>query len=562
MSRIRQFFKTSESDRDDVSPDRSEERKLKDVKNRKWLASSKSKLPIKDERKGKHLKENELATKNRAPANQSNFYTVINSEDVDCEANIGQQTHSDKSTPNDKCLTTRLDKICLKTDCLDSRNLTADSRSKPHYQNECVLCRNAQTVHNQVDYNQNNQPNEQQSISRQPATTTATNTTTQQVQIKHQQVKNKKNHSFTPKPLKIIRKKMMFRSPKDHSNDELSDDQRKTSLNDSQLTGRLANQTLNVNDAYRNDETSLNGSPTANSQRRRRQNQSFDNLSDRLEFIQSLSGHKIQKTYENEELKSSYYRSEDNLLSKIPQPPRSVIRLNREQKSLLKEQDTNQTRLSDQLQAGKLYCENPIYKSPDDLKRIRESVFNHIKQTPDYVNTPVFKESDSRPRKSDLVLLRQVKPRKFLRPENKLTTDEYKTFNLTYVNLDFDGGEREHEDDELGNGMSKSMNGDLRSGDSTSSASSDNSTDSANTGVNHTGVNHFANNKAKCDSIKSTDLAMLRSTKPDHLKSKQQSKSDDESNCRTEYCKIDWVKTDGLRELIRDARIKNHHHFL
>ena len=589
MSRIRQFFKTSESDKDDcliITPSPTDEEP--NEKNRKCSAKSRSKSPIKDKKKDKlqHLKasKSDLAAKNthhRAAANQSHFYLVINSEDADQERRLqiiidqtleGERTgrrtgdagraqrtlfglakNLEKNLNQDlksgglgnQCTVTlqSLNERC----CADSagsqsqnmggsaiENLNKVTPDRHIYQNERLILA---------------EPDERPAL---PAGQTTKKTSARS--------------SFTPKPLKMIKKRLRKKSKEfdDQSNDRsnggqpavVENAQNSPPPNSQPQSNSQINQQPAVSPPQQRSAQHLlnpNVSLTASGQGRRRQNQSFENLDERLEYISQTAGRKPKKELMlREELKPGY-KSEDNLLHTVPSVPRSLSKMSANEQQFLKKVEESLTshhskvdhrsHLGDLSSSLQFFSENPSYTPFERPERVSESQLTdrQVDQQPVYYVNEDPRMLDalrSRRRKAELISLRQLKPRHFLVPKLTVTDSTEDSKELIYVNLQFNDDQSPDE-----------------SNDCSTPAS-----DSPADGRKSTGSMRIeSSTKAdlvKADLSKSTDLELLRSNKPSKIK---QSKSDDESRSKVEYCKIDFMATESLKNL-RTIRIQNHHH--
>lgn len=630
MSRFRQFFKTSESDKDDcliITPTDEEPNE----KNRKCSAAAKSsssstasKLPIKDKQKDKlqHLKasKSDLTTKNianRTAANQSHFYLVINSEDADQErrrlqmiidqtlevertagrraadAADGQRTVgcavTEKNLKNEKAsrpTNERLSDQCtitlqggqsvneVQSDSARSGRIVENHQASPEphiYQNEGPIYQNdadsvERTVSDQSTVNlQSNQQTNQQGNQQ----------STQQAK------KESARSSFTPKPLKMIKKRLRKKSKE--LDDQLNDRSKQSAVNrtmadnsqNSPPPNGQQQQQLNSQSQINQQPAASppppqsalhllnpNGESPAHGQRRRRQNQSFENLNERLEYISQTASTSSGKPRRElvEELKPSY-KSEDNLLHIVPNVPRSLAKLSANEQQFLKKVEESLTShhsklpdhrshpgdLSSSLQ---FFSENPSYTSCEPAERVNESGWP-AKHSAYYVNVlSSLDELCSRrcSKKADLISLRQLKPRHFLVPELRVT-DESK--ELIYVNLQFNDDQPDESHDSTPASDSPKLPPDERK-----------SADSKRADLNRADSNQADSSAALIDAdlSKSSDLELLRCLRANKPSSFKQSKSDDESRGKVEYCKIDFMATESLNTL-RAIRIQNHHHF-
>lgn len=659
MSRFRQLFnhrtdedelrnlKTSESDKDDcliITPSPSDEQP--NAKNRKCSAAKcGSQLPIKEQKKDKlqHLKasKSDLTTKNsqqRAAANQSHFYLVINSEDADQPGrrpNLpmivdqtldAQRTGRRAALPDDgrtPCSTTNAvretnrknsprDPCTVHLQSVNEANSSADAPCRPngiaehlnnplnkapsehHYQNERLICsaRPADQLHqdsavsDQSPALQQNRPPTKESV---------------------------KSSSFTPKPLKMIKKRLKKQKPKEFaSGDPLnaqsngarqpavtpnSKDERPKNENSQNRPPANSQQQLNsqINRplpdlpssptsplqerSMQHLKPNANVSPTTtSSQRRRRQNQSFENLNERLEYICATSASSASSRApkrEHEELKSGY-KSEDNLLHIVPSVPRSLSKMSANEKQFLRRVEeqltSHQSRLADdhrlRSHPGDLnsslpfFSENPSYAPFEQPERVGESsALLAAMQRPNYVNDPSpLDELCARPRKADLISLRQLKPRRFLVPRLSVTCSDCDSKELIYVNLQFNDDEQRDESNDRERSTAAAPANDSTGDSSRISTSGSLADERKFAGDTEPKRTARASDKTKGDLIngdlsKSIDLALLRSTKPSSYK---QSKSDDESTGKVEYCKIDFMATESLKNLTA-IRIQNHH---
>ena len=566
-------------------------------KNRKCSAAKSSKLPIKDKKKDKlqHLKasKSDLTTKNtynRTAANQSHFYLVINSEDADQSGRlriiIDQTMEADASTVDggvkeknlvkslarslEKSLEKGLEKSLkhLKDEHLNDQCISQSVNGATHCDR---ITENLNKASPEAHIYQNELhiltgPDERRTVSDQSALPVNQSTNQETNQPANQPVKKEcTKSSFTPKPLmikKMIKKRLRKKSKEldDQLNDRSNGAQPAAGQTECSPNSPPPNSQQQLNSQINQQSTvspaqhlNPNGSPTA-SQRRRRQNQSFENLSERLEYISQTAAHTAGATSraprEHDELKSGY-KSEDNLLHIVPSVPRSLAKLSANEKQFLKKVEESLTNHHSKLADDRLrshpgdlnstslqyFSENPSYAPFVQPERVSESVA----QQPAYVNDPCsLQELCSRPRMADLISLREHKPRRFLVPELTVTSTENESKKLVYVNLQFN-------DDQPN-----------ESNDSSTPADSDSSNVSAAAGQRKcAGSNErIAADLNRTDLSKSTDLKLLRSTKPSSYK---QSKSDDESRSKVEYCKIDFMATESLSNL-KAIRLQNHHH--
>lgn len=505
MSLIRQFFRTSESDKDDCLIINPLPKQLDEVKNRK-CSKADCELPIKDKKKVKHhLKESKTDLAKNKPTNQSSFYVLINNgEEFDQENKI--KVFIDQCS-NDQ------NELLNSSNQKNGESKKDLNKEKHIYQNESIVRATVDIIIENQDYQFDDQQKKQKTI------------------INNPQVE--KHKIFPPKPLKMIKKRL--KKPKEI----ISDNQLNCQLNSPKMNSQLNKQSFGDQD----DKSILN---ETKNQRRRRQDHSFENLNDRLEFISLTSASTKLNKKEHDQLRP-IYKSEDNLLSIVPNAPRSMSRLNR-----INLKNDNQDNIQNNTQKDHLssehlqfYSKNPIYRS-FEFERIRERVINTIKskESHDYVNDLKLDELIARPRKCDLISLRELKPRQFLTPE-KPSDVTSETNELTYVNLEFDKQFDKQTNDESNEMIEKD-----EINEKTSSSTNNLKNDSTSKLIN----------KIKNDLSKSTvDLELLRSAKPPHLKqNKQQYSKSDDDECKVEYCKIDLGATQSLIK-IKEHRIKNNH---
>lgn len=586
--KIIQFFKTSDSDKDDflIITTADEELNL-NLKNRKWL--KKSELSIKDE-KVKHLKEskNDLS-KNKLATNQSsNIFQSLNNDEVDQKNNlnliIDKQDLAVDVKENLKPVESLyqngdMEHLYQSADDLNDDLSIKEKQNQHLYQNEIQnenlfqdenLFQNNEHIYQYID-----DPLSDDEIAKQQQ---------KKENIKNQENKKQnKNFSFSPKSIKKNKIFTLTKADESKLNKKQKDQHTKTknNLNHLKETQQKAqpNNLLKVNndDSSRNDDTK--------NRRRRKQNQSFGDINDRLQFAikgstsnaSSITNNKTHKSEENEKLLKSNYKSEDNLLLSVPPVPRSMVKLNLKDKRAPKEvEERENLKLADSLHKdSRLFEENPVYesykesKSLEEFKRIREGLLNKTKQNEHYyVNNLECENLNLNRRKNELIELRKLKPKKYLLPDIRLTT-EYETDILVYINLQFNKDDKCEKDlrilkeedckDELNNNVSYSSKNSDRNLSPTKLTYKERKR-MLNTGL--TGVNqilnstHKQNYLMKADLSKSTtDLGLLRSSKTGHhVKSKSTDESD---SSKIHYCRVDFAATESLTKLIENR--KNYH---